>query len=150
MCLLSQLCVVCLWEKFLKAKCSFYVLSKLRYVASCPEWRVDKCAFSPTMPFPALQPTSVSLSPHPVCFQVLLLSLHLFASLTVCFFFSSTHSPGEWLISFSPEGPVPASGLCGQQQPPCQAELDPGEPDPVLLKSLEPWGAGVASSTGER
>ncbi|XP_070080880.1 myeloid cell surface antigen CD33-like isoform X2 [Equus przewalskii] len=56
----------------------------------------------------------------------------------------STHNPGEWLISFSPGGPVPAPGLCCRQQPPCQAELGPWEPDTEPLTVLEPRGPGAA------
>lgn len=57
------------------------------------------------------QPMSVCLFLPTGSFSIFSLSLERFVTLIVSF--SSTHSPGERFISFSPGGPIPAPGLCG-------------------------------------
>ena len=84
------------------------------------------------------------------CLLVQWLRGNCFNSLTLGLLFSSIHSPGKRILSFSLGGPVPAPRLRRRQQPPRQDQLGPGEPDPPRLTAQPPGGAGAAAGARGR
>ncbi|KAL4666700.1 hypothetical protein H8959_005389 [Pygathrix nigripes] len=59
----------------------------------------------------------------------------------------SPGKPRERHVPPGPGGPKPAPGLCHPQQPPSQAELDPGGTDSEPLPALRPRGPGAVSGS---